>query len=297
MVVTEQLTTAGWVMLGISAAVGVSVVALAFFAPSQRRALAWADRYGLELTDGNRPLIARYIRRTRSLRAIGGATGWLAPMVFVSFTNRPFPLGGNSLALALGGYLLGAMIAETTFLRPLRAPGELRSASLIPRALGDYVAPFAVWALRLLPLVTVGMAALYAFVPKQDARPVDPSVQFVVLISGVLVVFAIAVELILRAIVGRAQPVTSPELAAADDAIRASSIHAFSGAAIGMLLVGVGWAVFSVGTITSVRALHGALPWLAIVAISMAVYAWIYLGHPRTWRVRHQADAPLGSTT
>ena len=100
MVVTEQLTTAGWVMLGISAAVGVSVVALAFFAPSRRRALAWADRYGLELTEGNRPLIARYIRRTRSLRAIGGATGWLAPMVFVSFTNRPFPLGGNSLAPA-----------------------------------------------------------------------------------------------------------------------------------------------------------------------------------------------------
>jgi hypothetical protein len=126
-------------------------------------------------------------------------------------------------------------------------------------------------------------------------RPVDPSVQFVALISGLLVLFAVTVELILRAIVGRAQPVTTDDLATADDAIRASSIHAFSGAAIGMLLVGVGWAVFTVGSMTSVRALHGSLPWLAIVTISSAVYAWIYLGHPRTWRVRHQVAAPLVS--
>jgi hypothetical protein len=166
---------------------------------------------------------------------------------------------------------------------------------LVPRTLGDYVAPFTVWALRLLPFVTVVVAALYAFVPKQSARPVDPSVRFVVLISGVLVVFAIAVEVILRSIVGRAQPMTSQDLAAADDAIRASSIHAFSGAAIGMLLVGVGWAVFSVGSITSVRALHGVLPWLAVLTISLSVYAWIYVGHPRTWRVRHQTGAEVVS--
>jgi hypothetical protein len=294
MAVTEQLTGAGQVILGISAAAGGLAIVLALLVPGQKRVRSWADRYSVELTEGNGPQIVRYIRRTRSLRAIGGAAGWLAPMVFVSIIRRPFPLGGNSLALALGGYLLGAMIAETTFLRPTRA-GELRSASLVPRALADYVAPLTVWALRLIPVVTVGLASLYAVVPKLGDRPVDPSVQFVALISGLLVLFAVTVEAILRAIVGRAQPVTTDDLAAADDAIRASSIHAFSGAAIGMLLVGVGWAVFTVGSMTSVRALHGSLPWLAIVTISSAVYAWIYLGHPRTWRVRHQVAAPLVS--
>ena len=294
MVVTEQLTGAGQVILGISAVAGVLAVALALVAPSQKRVSSWAERYGVDLTETNRPLISRYIRRTRSLRAIGGALGWLAPMLFVDLTNRPFPLGGNSLALALGGYLLGAMIAETTFLK--RMPkGESRSASLVPRALADYVAPFAVWALRVLPLVTVGLAALYAVVPKQSDRPVDPSVQFVLLMSGLLVLFAGIVELVLRAIVGRAQPVTSRDVAAADDAIRASSIQAFSGAAIGMLLVGAGWAAFTVGSSTSVRFLHGVLPWLAIVTMSSSVYAWIYLGHPRTWRVRHQSPVPLVS--
>lgn len=294
MAVTEQLTGAGQVILGISAAAGILAVALAVLAPSHKRVGSWADRYGVELTETNRPLISRYIRRTRSLRAIGGAVGWLAPMVFVDLTSRPFPLGGNSLACALGGYLLGAMIAETTFLRRARK-GESRSASLVPRALADYVAPFAVWALRVLPLMTVGLAALYAVVPKQADRPVDPSVQFVLLMSGLLVLFAVVVELNLRAIVGRAQPVTSQDVGAADDAIRASSIQAFSGSAIGMLLVGIGWATFTVGSMTSVRALHGVLPWLAIVTISSAVYAWIYLGHPRTWRVRHQSPVPLVS--
>jgi hypothetical protein len=292
MVGIEQLTGAGWILLGISAVVAAGVIWLTARAPGDHRLGEWADRYGLDLTEANRPVVARYLRRTRSLRAIGAAAGWLASPVYVAMTDQPFPLGGNGLALAIGGYLLGAVIAEATFLRPSSGSTVARSASLVPRALSDYVPSLTVWALRILPLVTVAFAVLYALVSKEPGRSAEPSITFVYVVSGLLIAFAVVIEAILRAIVRRPQPATREDLVAADDAIRASSIHALSGAAIGMLLVGAGWAAFSVGIATSIRPLRWTLPWLGVIAFGAAVGSWIDMGHPRTWRVRH--DVKVG---
>ncbi|HXJ62715.1 MAG TPA: hypothetical protein VNN79_03075 [Actinomycetota bacterium] len=296
MAVTEQLTQEGWMLFILSVVIAAVVVAVAVRRPGARRMGDWADRYDLPLTDANRPLVTRYLRRTRSFRAIGGAIGWLISMTWVAVTRRPFPLGGDALALAIAGYLLGAVAAEATFLRPPQRRAGPRTASLIPRELGDYVGSFAVQALRLLPLATVGLAVVYAVVPKDPLRTVDPSVAFVVVVSAALVVFSVALEAILRSIVARAQPAEDEALVTADDAIRSASIHALSGAGIGMLLVGVGWATVSVGTVASSELLQSMLPWFGVLAFAGGVAGWIVLGHPSRWRVRHDAGAGAGST-
>src|SRR3954467_7619203 len=42
---------------------------------------AWARDHGLELTDGNRPIVARYLRRAQVARTWGGIAGVIVPSV------------------------------------------------------------------------------------------------------------------------------------------------------------------------------------------------------------------------
>ncbi len=290
---TEQLTGAGWILLGLGAALALAVLALVVRAPSEARLPSWASRHGLELTEANRPVVAAYLRRTRIFQTAGAAIGWLASPVYVGISGRPFPLGGNWVALTVGGFLLGAVTAEATFLRRSRARSLVRSAALVPRALPDYIPAPTTWALRILPLLIVVFAVLYAAVPKDLQRSVDqPSVVFLLVVSILLVGFALVIETILRAIVARPQPVVRQDLVEADDAIRANSIHALSAAAVAVLLLGAGWALVTVGTVTSMEPLRQVLPWLGVVTDVMSVVAWVGLGHPRTWRVQHQAPQP-----
>lgn len=293
MIETERLTGAGWILLGLGAALALGVLVVVVRAPSDTRLRSWASRYGLELTEANRPVVAGYVRRTRIFQTAGAAIGWLASPVYVGIIGRPFPLGGNWVVLTVGGFLLGAVTAEATFLRRPRAGAGVRSAALVPRALPDYLPSATTWALRIPPLLTVGIAALYAAVPKDLHRSADePGVVLLLVVSIMLVGFAVVVEGILRAIVARPQPVVSHDLVGAEDAIRASSIHTLSAAAVAVLLLGAGWALVTVGTVTSIEPLRQVMLWLGVVTDVMAVVAWVALGHPRAWRVQHQAPQP-----
>src|SRR5476651_669228 len=65
--VTAELTGSGWVIVGLTsiiAAVGLLVTAMP---PSASSLEKWARRYGAALTDRNRAMVARYLRRTRTL--------------------------------------------------------------------------------------------------------------------------------------------------------------------------------------------------------------------------------------
>jgi len=257
--------------------------------PGERPTTRWAARYGLALTAANRSLVAHYRRRTRSLQLVGAGLGWLAIALFVALTGLNIPVFGVSLLVTIAGYLLGAVIAETTFLRPFGPRTGIRSASLVPRALLDYVPLLTVWALRTLPLVIIGLAVVYVVMPKLQLNAGDPNLALVIGLTAVLVIFALSVEQVLRMIVGRPQPVVDAGLVAADDAIRASSIHALSGAGIGTLLVGIAGALFWLGYATSAGSLSQPLSFLGTLMILLSLVSWIVLGHPRTWRVRHSA--------
>jgi hypothetical protein len=104
--------------------------------------------------------------------------------------------------------------------------------------------------------------------------------------------FAVVIEVILRAIVARSLPVTAQDLLFADEAIRASSTRALSGAAVAFVLLAAGWALVSLGIVTSIGPLNQVLPWLGLMTSVMALGVWLGLGHPKASRVRHAA--PMG---
>jgi hypothetical protein len=285
-----QLTEAGWVFVAVGAMSGLVGLVLAVMPPSATRLEAWARRYGFALTDANRSLVGRYLRRTRTLQVAGAAIGFLASPLYVGITGRPFPLGDSWVALAVGGYLVATVVAEATFLR--RSPAtHIREAALSPRTLSDYVPSATIWVIRILPFAAVALGVVYAAVPKDPQRPLDPSAAFLLVTSLVLVGFAIAIEAALRAIVARPQPATSEDVVAADDAVRASSIHGLTGAAVALMLLCAGWELVLVGEVTAVTILSQVLPWLGVIADVAALGAWIGLGHPRSWRVRRAPTA------
>ena len=258
--------------------------------PSQRALTRWAARYGLHLSDVNRSVVSRYLQRTRSLEMAGAGVGWIASGLFVTGTGQFVPLFGIPLMMAIAGYLLGAVIAEATFIRQLAAPAGMRSAALTPRALVDYVPRLTVWALRALPAVLVVLAVLYALTPRHAETPSDVSPTLVLAASALLVVVAFAVDRLLQAIVARPQPAIDADLMAADDAIRASSIHALSGAGVGLVLVGIGAVLFALQYASSNDALAAWLGYPATLAILLSLLSWVRLGHPRTWRVRRSSQ-------
>src|ERR1700674_1917844 len=261
--------------------------------PSQRALTRWAARYGLHLSDVNRSLISRYLQRTRSLQMAGAGVGWIATGVFVTGTGQFVPLFGVPLMIAIAGYLLGAVIAEASFLRQRGAQPGVRSAALTPRGLLDYVRRLTVWALRGLPVVLVVLAVLYALVPKHAETPSDVSAPLVLAASALLVAVAFAVDRLLQAMVARPRPAINAELMAADDAIRASSIHALSGAGVGLVLVGIGAVLFALQYSSTDDPLRAWLGYPATLAILLALLSWIRLRHPRTWRGRG-GRPPLG---
>jgi uncharacterized membrane protein (UPF0136 family) len=279
-------------LIGLTPGGGMLVwgLVLAVVQPSQRALTRWAARYGLHLSDVNRSVISRYLQRTRRLRMAGAGVGWIATGIFVTGVGQFVPLFGIPLMMAIAGYLLGAVIAEATFLRRLGAQTGVRSAALMPRALLDYVPRLSVWALRALPAVLIVLAVLYALMSKHAATPSDPSATAVLAAAALLVVVALAVERLLQAIVARPQPAINAELMAADDAIRASSIHALSGAGVGLVLVGIGAVLFALQYASFDDLVREWLGYPATLAIVLSLVSWIRLGHPRTWRVRRSGQ-------
>ncbi len=282
---TAQLTAAGWGLLAVGAALAIAGLWFATRMPSDGQLAGWARRYGLVLTPSNRPSVARYRRRSRSFQAAGAALGFLASPLYIGFTGRAFPLGESWVLLAVGGYLIGAAFAEAASFRPYRATTGVRAALLSPRTLTDYVPAATAWAIRLLPLAVVALCVVYALTPKGQ-QPADPSVPFVIVSTALAAVFAAAIEATLRAIVARPQPADTEDSVAADDAIRASSIHALSAAAIALLMLTAGWVLVSIESTTPGSLLGQISLWLGLLTDIGALVAWLGLGHPRSWHVR-----------
>jgi uncharacterized membrane protein len=291
---TSQLTSAGAMILGVSAVLALVACVSAAISPGDQRVSSWSSRHGLALTDSNRSLIASYLRRTRSLQVAGGALGWLSSPVYIALTARPFPLGDSWVVLAVAGYLLGAAIAEVTFLRQPQFRSAVRVAALAPRALSDYVPGAMMWAIRTLPVATVVLAVIYAVLPKNPERVIDPSLAFMFAASVLVVALAVLIEWFLRTIVVRPQPAITNDLIAADDAIRAASIHSLSAAGLALMLLSTGWALVSLGGVSASTQLGELLPWFGVACDLGALVAWIGLGHLTAWRVRREAPLVSG---
>jgi hypothetical protein len=281
----EELTQGGWVMLCLGAGVAVVAAALVQWTTLGIRLSGWSRRYGLSVTAENRPRVEHYLRRTRLLQICGAAIGWVAAPLYIALVGRPFPLGDSWVALAIGGYLIGAVLAEIIVGRAPRGVSRVRSAALVPRMLRDYLPAGSLWAIRVLPAVTLALSVVAALGGRAMQSPDASTVVAVGALAALSIAFSVTIEWLLRAIVARRQPATSRAMIEADDALRASSLHALSAGAVALLMLGVAWALVIIGTIAAPESGGGLLTTLAAVIDVLAMIAWLVLGHPRSWRV------------
>jgi uncharacterized membrane protein len=260
----------------------------------------WARPRGLQLTPDNRPIVARYLRRARVLRTWGALAGILLPsLVELAVNGRVVVLGfgtdGTSAPYAgpmeaYIGYLLGALAAEVSLARP-QDPAR-RSASLVPRTLEDYLPHRLLWAQRALGVTAVlGVTAL-GLVP-YPSSVAEPDWSALAGGAAFFGAFAVAVEALERWIVRRPQPFTSPALVAADDAIRAQSVHALAGSGLAFLLLACSGA-FAVLTASDVTLLRWTM-WLpAVAAFVLSIRVCQDIGQ-QAWRVRRHVDRSAGA--
>lgn len=265
------------------------VVFRGFRSPDQRFLDRWARVYGIELTGANQQMIVTYLRRTKRIRTVGALAGLGTSVLVVTITNggQSNFLFGNGLFLAVVGYLLGTVVAEAVIPRP--AGGTIRTASLVPRALNDYLPGYAVAALRGLPILSVALIPVFMIAHGRSAPPVSTisDLGFAVT-SAVLLVMAIGIAVMQRMIVHRPQPVLAPDLLEADDAVRSASVHALAGGGVALSLI---WLTYQLGAIGNGQAglVSWVLAFLAILSIGLALASWIDLAHPKEWRVRRHA--------
>jgi hypothetical protein len=259
---------------------------------------AWAHDHGLDLTESNRPVVARYLRRAQVARTWGGIAGVIVPSVIdLVFNGRVQVLGfgtdGTNAPLGFGtifiGYLLGALYAEVMQPRPVA--GAARKASLAPRELDAYLSRRVILAQRALTAV-VALGLLAIGVVPVPASFSTPSFASLALAAAVVVAFGAALEAIERWLVRRPQPFTSRSLVATDDAIRAQSIHSLAGAGVALLLLGCSGVALGLQA-SEVEVLHVTMLLPAAVCVVLALFVWRGIGE-RPWRVRR--PAPPAST-
>jgi hypothetical protein len=251
----------------------------------------WALAHDVGLDDETRPVVERYLRRSRVCRAWGAIAGLLAPTVIRPLLGQPVRVAGlgayeatpGELGLVFIGYLVGALWAELSVPRSFTSA---RRAALLRRELDDYLPRRLLWLQRVL---AAGCVLSLMALPAVDSGPgVEmPSWGAVAGVSGVIVVFAAALERLEWWIVRRAQPFVSEPLLAADDAIRAQSIHAVAGAGIAFLLFAFGLAAYGLLAASSLDVLRNTF-WMP-GAFALVAYAACRHYGERAWRVRRRA--------
>jgi hypothetical protein len=266
----------------------------------EEQLVRWAQARGLELTAENRPVVARYLRRARWLPALGALVAVVLPtvvelvrsgeLVILGFhtDGSGAPYAGPMEAYI--GYLLGALCAELSLARPMGA--SRRAASLAPRELADYLPRRLLLAQRGLGVAVAVGLIVTGLVPYPDAAT-DVNWVGVAIGAAAFGAFAAGLEALERWVVRRPQPFTNPSLVAADDAIRAQSVHAIAGAGLARLLVALS-AVFAVLTVSDVDVLNVTM-WLpALVAFVLSIRACRDIGQ-QPWRVRRSLGRRAGA--
>ena len=261
---------------------------------SESQLVHWAQARGFELTPDNTPVVARYLRRARLLPTLGALVGVLLPtlvellwhgeLVILGFHSdgSGAPYAGPFEAYI--GYLLGAP-AEVSLARP-RDPAR-RSASLVPRDLDGYLPRRLLLAQRALGFAVVLGVIVTGLLPYPSPAS-DPNWSALAAGAAFFGAFAVGLEVLERWIVRRPQPFTTPSLVAADDAIRAQSVHALAGSGLALLLVALS-GVFAVLTVSDVDVLSWTM-WLpAVAAFVLSILACRDISQ-QPWQVRRRID-------
>jgi len=270
--------------------------------PTGAAVAAWAGRHGLALdeqTTGD--AVRRQLRRGRVARTLGflaafaigeGASLYWAHIHLPSLlSGPPLPVPFSVLASPSGwaaGYLAGALVAELT--RPRPGPGRLRAAALTPRTLGGYLSAGMLAAERLVAVAVIALGPLALAVrgPLPESWTfLHPGTDAGITDGVVAAVVAGLVEVGLRMVVRRAQPVASTAALAIDNALRSTTVHRVAAAGLAVqffLLSEQGPAAFSrMGWSYRLDWLSVAAFWLGVGCVALAIGAWTDRGTLSWW--------------
>ena len=264
----------------------------------------WAGRHGLVLTPVSRPWVETYLRTGRNLRQVCALGGLVVPTAVHAATGLDLHVSG--LVWLLVGYLVGCLWSELAL---TRAPaGTRRAASLITRRLSDYLPRRMRVAQVVLPAIAVALGALATVAYRwnrsaefADLVMVSPNGTDELLHSGARVAAVLAPTIMVvawlaeRYLIARPQPVVDPSLVAADDALRASSVHLLgaSGMAAVCLLIGSQCGYF-------LTLEHSSLQWIAAPGTVLGfagAFAIFRSWRNAPWQVRRGSSPDDGHET
>ncbi len=304
--------------------VGLLIVR-AFMPPTPASVERWAQAREVQLTARSAELVAAYLRRTRRFRTLGGVLGfltWLLPGIVYDLTPTTWAWRGTLLeATSAGvwwplviGYLLGALAAELSIARaryrdfpgrpsrdfpgrppgdfPGRPPGDFpgrpssKRASLVPRRVDDYVDPLARHGLRAFAALAVLLVPVVAVLPVPPRLQPAPSVTGFALVAAAAVGIVLVVEWLQKLIVRRPQPFAAEDLVTADDAVRASSVHACAGVGLTLVMTLLGDELWLLGASRGVTLLRWTLLLLSLILFGGGLGIWLGYGTTYAWAVR-----------
>jgi hypothetical protein len=259
--------------------------------PAAGELARWAARYDLQLRREDRGWVAGELRRGRLLRTAGFTAMFATGMAATIWWTATHEVSGVPLAFAVlidpaawaTAYLAGATLAELTRRRP--GAQRVRAAALVPRRLGDYLPAWMLLTYRGVALVVLALTPLAArpvpgLPPPPGGASASPAAQAVV--SGIAAVgIAALVELALRAMVRRGQPVATPDELAVDDALRSTAIRRTAGAGLAALLFLLG---HQLASLSGRWWLLGGLTYF--LCYGLAIGVWKDLTVPLRWRIR-----------
>jgi hypothetical protein len=274
----------------IAASCLVLLVALPGWWIGEEAVTSWASAAGVPLTAENRRAVRRYLTWSRRCRRAGGVAGFILPNLYLGIVDHSF--AGFPFPFVLGGYLLGAVVAEVAVNRPGPRSG---AALLVARRLDDYLPGYVLVLQRALPVVAVVLLGAFALSPYPDLTPVprvDPNaVGGFAVPAASAVATALVIEALQRLIVARRQPVTSAGDLAVDDAIRSSSLHVLAGAGLAMLLLAVAVEVGALAVFAGASDWPVPLAWvplagLVAVLVLAGLFFWLRFATAHGFRVR-----------
>lgn len=241
----------------------------------------WAGAHGLVITERNRPMVRWYLRNARVLRTWGALAGFFLPYL-AALAFGASSAGSLNVVAPFLGYLLGALYAEVSLVRP-RSSGP-RFASLAPRSLNAYLPPGLRLAQWVLGATITGASVVVLSVPYPPDWMPRPDGAWLILgmIGGPALAFGL--ERLQKWLVRRPQTFTHADLVAADDAVRAQSVHSVAGSGLAVELVWLGALALSLAQ-SDVQLLRWTMWVPGLACMGMALGACQYYGH-RAWRVR-----------
>ena len=288
-------------LVPLVAAISLLIHLIARRPPAGSEADRWAGTHGLRLTSTSAPWVGTYLRTGRQLRFACTVGGIVVPPAAHAATGLDLHLPG--LVWMLAGYLAGCVWAELSLTRP--PLGARRGASLASRRLPDYLPRRIRVAQVVFPAVAVAVALVVvasghwfpirpSSMPSFTTTTPLPVLRRGAILSGVMAPLIMAgIWALERYLVRRPQPLTDPDLVAADDAMRSSSAHRLAASGLSIVSLIVAW---QFAYLVQVVAWGWSTVFgMAIAGGFLAAFLVFRYWRDRPWQVEHH-DAPPAAT-